>query len=115
MELRDIIIEQQEPNADRSGFITKITQLIGYDGDQLSEHGLTLHNENGPAYIVSYIGGSVVIEAWYSYGLLHRVDGPAVIPYHKLGEPEYCLLGKRVSKENFYTLGFIDAFIIEHS
>ena len=67
-----------------------------YYEDDGSDHGVFLHNENGPAYIsgsgnkfhyqndllhredgpaVEYIGGCY---KWYWKGKLHREDGPAI-------------------------------------
>ena len=47
------------------------------------------------------------------YYYYHRVDGPAYI--RNADNEWYYILNKIVSKEDFYTPGFIDAFILEHS
>ena len=80
------------------------------------------HNENGPAVCV-YKNDVLAYEAYVVSGLRHRIDGPAIIctdttvlgfmrnsPYE-----EYWILNKQISKEEFETPGFVDAFIIEHS
>jgi hypothetical protein len=49
----------------------------------------------------------------------HRTDGPAYIPYvrNSLGSfnESYWLLDEQITKENFDTPGYIDAFLLEHS
>jgi hypothetical protein len=47
---------------------------------------------------------------------MHRVDGPAYLVYKQGVEfLYYYLLSKQVTKEQFETPGFIDAFILENS
>ena len=43
----------------------------------------------------------------------HRVDGPAIVYFD--GEKRYYLFNIRISEDDFYTPGFIDSYILEHS
>jgi hypothetical protein len=60
------------------------------------------------------INSSIIV--WPPY--YHRVDGPASIYYNKDGSissMQYFILDKEITEEQFYTPGFIDAFILENS
>jgi hypothetical protein len=78
------------------------------------------HRENGPAVIDTF-NKSRISEYYYLNNKNHRLDGPAHIRYKILdGErviifEKYCLFGITVTKEQFYTQGFIDSFILENS
>jgi hypothetical protein len=47
----------------------------------------------------------------------HKIDGPAFIQQNQDGSiiELYFLFGKHINKEDFYTPGFIDAFILENT
>lgn len=46
------------------------------------DQSTVLHSEDGPANIFYHLDGSVV-EKWYEYDRLHRLDGPAEITYFR--------------------------------
>ena len=72
---------------------------------------LRKHYDNGTSFIAYFLDETS--------NIYHRVDGPAVQwfrdgdekPYYEF----YYLLGKEITEEQFNTLGFIDAFILENS
>ena len=77
-----------------------------------------LHRLDKPAYILYHQDGRVMFNDYYINGNLHRVDGPAYVVtngYGKLTSEHYCLFGVEITKEEFYTPGFVDSFILEHS
>ena len=82
-----------------------------------NEYGLYIrfffHREDGPAY-TEYRNGKKAYEAYYLNNLVHRVDGPAVFSCSG-SVNDYVLLNIVVSKEDFNTPGFIDAFILSNS
>ena len=48
------------------------------------------------------------------FDYINRIDGPAVIE-RNTGHKTFWLLNKKVTEEDYYTPGFIDSFILEHS
>jgi hypothetical protein len=77
------------------------------------------HREDGPAKI-HYFPESEIIEShiYCINGYIHRTDGPAFIRYNKDGtihSEKYYILGLLFTKEEYYTPGFVDSFILEHS
>jgi hypothetical protein len=79
-----------------------------------------IHREIGPAYNSYYerYAGSNFVKQYLINGKLHRIDGPAFIRYKEDKSIEvewYYLLGNEVLKEQFYTPGFVDSFILEKS
>jgi hypothetical protein len=77
-----------------------------------------LHREDGPAVTEYYCTGQVYKEMYYLNDIQHRLDGPAVIFHDTNGKTDfksYFVLGKEFTEKDFYTPGFVDAFILEHS
>jgi hypothetical protein len=79
-----------------------------------------LHRLDGPAHIIysDNKDNSVRTETYIVNSKIHRVDGPAVLEYNQVGSlffETFYLLGHRVTKNKFYTPGFIDIFILENS
>ena len=83
-----------------------------------------LHRENNKPALISYSTtepNKIIEEQYRINGKYHRTNGPALwmIDYHDCDEGDYSehyyLFGKHVSKEEFYTPGFVDSFILEHS
>jgi len=63
-----------------------------------------LHREDGPAYVVYYVSGEKMNEAWWVNGKKHRIDGPAFIHYNEddtIWLESYYINGKRLSKEEW--------------
>jgi hypothetical protein len=49
---------------------------------------------------------------------MHKLDGPSYIEYNMYGyviEERYYIFGVPLTKEDFYTPGVIDAFVLENS
>jgi antitoxin component YwqK of YwqJK toxin-antitoxin module len=76
------------------------------------------HRLDGPAFIEYYKSGNIYMEQYYLNGEFHCVNGPAIVCYKENGRfssRKYFLFGKLIEKEDFYTPGFIDSFILENS
>jgi hypothetical protein len=76
------------------------------------------HRTSGPAYIEYYRNGNIWYQQYFLNNNHHRVDGPDYTEYNMGREivyQSYALFHKKISKEDFYTPGFIDLFILEHS
>jgi hypothetical protein len=73
------------------------------------------HRDDGPAYIEYDGDNSMISQSWHKHGKMHRLEGPAYIHYKPTECKAYYLFGKRITEEQFYTPGFIDAFILENS
>jgi hypothetical protein len=81
-------------------------------------HNNVLHRVDGPAVISYGTDANITRELYIVNNLWHRVDGPARIYYRDDGSIEeecYYLLDYHIGKENFYTPGFVDLFILENS
>jgi hypothetical protein len=77
-----------------------------------------LHRLNGPACVSRYQNGNIRCEGYYLRGSAHCIDKPAFIWYYEDGNiscEEYYIFGSGITKEEFYTPGFIDALILEKS
>ena len=82
----------------------------------------TYHRDDGPAYLI-YVNDKLVYSVYMINSERHRIYGLAIICTNssvvKFGKnapfEHYYLFNKRVAKEDFYTPGFIDSFILEHS
>ena len=75
------------------------------------------HRTDSPAVIL-YKNGKIYSETYFINGQYHRTDGPACIIYNEAGnvvDERYCLINSTVTKEQFYTPGFIDSYILENS
>jgi len=62
--------------------------------EYFDKNGCT-HKDDGPAYV------SDCIDVWYRHGLIHRLDGPAVI-YKGSELYEYWILGHKHSEKEFH-------------
>ena len=45
-----------------------------------------LHRNNNPAVIYRRSSGGIYFQEWYYRGMIHRVDGPAIIWYDEFGK-----------------------------
>ena len=90
------------------------------DKDALVDIPYLYHREDGPARTTITSDGIIVNEQWFIDGMRHRINGPAFISYDSKGSGDiqscdYHILDYRVLEEDYYTPGFIDSFILEHS
>lgn len=108
MHMDDIINEHQVVLA--YGKSTKHPEYDTHQYHLMARNG-TRHspmNSNLPGWLeVKEQNGqyTVIKEAFYDHGQLHRVDGPALMEYHHNGSPSHCeyhLNGKRINKANQY-------------
>jgi hypothetical protein len=81
--------------------------------------GNSFHRTDGPARIHYDTSGNKIVEQYFLNDFEHRIDGPSYIMYNPVDgtiiSEGYAILGKDLTKEQFYTPGFIDSIIIENS
>jgi hypothetical protein len=84
----------------RIDYLGNIQKIISYDQNgniSKKEYQLCRNSRSGwPSIVWNYETGSVNEVAWYSYGYLHRINGPAVVLYN---------IGGKIREEWWYRLG----------
>jgi hypothetical protein len=101
------------------------TLIIRYWKGYINKYGSAYeHNDSGPArFFINTDPGykgkrrNIVVACWLVNNKLHRADGPAVEYYDNPTHDQkyYWVLGHNVTEKEFYTPGFVDAFILENS